>query len=168
MNGVEEYKKENKQESRGNVKYIMWFIGALLGRHLCDLIYWFLGYGPRLAGATRVSVDSTKSTVVFLVLLATFLLMNKKKLFVGTIIGLGSGLLVIAYGTRGIWVTSTVCLITLLYMLGAKKAMIMTPITIILLAIILTIMQSFRVERLVVVESRSLSRSSFFEASFSM
>jgi hypothetical protein len=121
-------------------------VGGLLGRHLCDVIYWFIGYGPQLGGVSRASVDSTKSTVVLVLLLAIYLVVGRKRLLLGAIIGLGSALLVVVYGTRLIWVSSVLCCVLFLYMFGARKAIILVPLVAILAFGSLKLIKSIRGE----------------------
>lgn len=131
------------------------FIGALLGRHFCDVIYWLAGYGPRLAGAPRASVDSTKSTVVLLLLLSIYLIMGKKRMLLGTIIAMFSGLLVIIYGTRMIWISSVLCSVVLLYIFGARKSVIMVPLVLLLLSATWKIIQSVREESMLATSQKA-------------
>jgi hypothetical protein len=133
------------------------FTGGVLGRHLCDLIYWLAGYGPLLGGTSRASVDTAKSTVVFALLFAIYLVMRKAKFLTGCIIGLISGLLIVVFGTRLIWLTSALCCMVLLYIFGAKRAVIAVPVVFLLVIGSLKVIQSLRGEALEVVAQRAES-----------
>ncbi len=111
------------------------FIGALLGRHLCDLLYWMLGLGQTMWGVSRGSVDSAKSGVVFLLLFSIYLIVGRKKILIGTIMGLLCGLLVIVFGTRMIWITSVLCCAVLFYVLGVKKGFLAFPVVLLVVAL---------------------------------
>ena len=55
------------------------FVGAVLARHMIDFVYAILGMGTLFGDVTRVSVDSTKGTVVFVLLLSFFLILRRKR-----------------------------------------------------------------------------------------
>jgi len=131
------------------------FIGSLLGRCLVDIIYWLTGYGAVMGGVSRASVDSTKSTVIFVLLYAIVMIMRRKKFLLGPIIGIGCVLLIIVYGTRMIWLTSVLCCVILLYIFGAKRAVIAVPIVILLAFGSLKLVRWYQVESLEVVAERA-------------
>lgn len=108
------------------------FVAAILGRCLCDLVYWFLGYGPLLAGTSRASVDSAKSTVIFILLFAVYLTMRRRHFVVGPLLAVMSGMLIIIYATRTIWLTTGLCVFVLLYLLGTVRALLTLPVVLIL------------------------------------
>lgn len=121
-------------------------VGGLLGRLFCDVIYWFAAYGPQLGGATRVSVDSAKSLVIFLLLFAIYLIVIRKRLLLGTVLGLGCGLLIVVFSTRLIWLTAVLCCMVLLYILGAKRMIIAIPVILVLAFGSLQIIRRVRAE----------------------
>jgi hypothetical protein len=131
------------------------FIGALIGRHLCDLVYWFAGLGPTLGGVSRASVDSAKSAAVFLLLFSIFLIIKKKKILTGSAIGLLSLILIVVYSTRMIWLTAAVCCMILLYLYGAKRSILIAPLLVILLFGTVKIIRSYRAKSLEVATGRT-------------
>ncbi|HBR18946.1 MAG TPA: hypothetical protein DD726_01870 [Phycisphaerales bacterium] len=109
------------------------FIGGILGRHLCDIAYWAIDYGPMVGGTSVGSVDTVKCTVVFLLLFAIYLIMKRKKIITGSILGILSVVLIIIYNARSIWALAAMCSMLLMFLYGAKKAFIAVPIVLILL-----------------------------------
>ena len=108
------------------------FIGGIFGRHLCDMVYWAIDYGPMVGGTSVGSVDTVKSTVVFVMLFAIYLIMKRKKIITGSIIGILSVVLIIIYNARLIWVLAVLCCMLLMLLYGAKRAFIAIPIVLIL------------------------------------
>jgi len=132
------------------------FVGGLLGRLFCDVVYWIVGYGPQFGGVTRVSVDSAKSTVVLALLFAVYLLVIRKRIFLGTVLGLSSGLLITVFSTRMIWLTAPMCCAILLYMFGAKRVIIVVPVVLVLAFASLQIIRRVRAESIEALSGRTL------------
>ena len=135
------------------------FIGGLLAVHLRDVIIWFLGRGPLLGGVSRASVDSAKSTIVFVLLFGIYLIIKRGRIFLGTIITLASLLLVIVFATRMIWLTSAFCCMLLVYLLGAKRLLIAVPVVLILTFGTWKLIKSVQITSLDVVTRRAQSFS---------
>ncbi|HEX40837.1 MAG TPA: hypothetical protein ENN81_02095 [Phycisphaerales bacterium] len=109
------------------------FLGGLLAVHLGNMIYWLSGRGPMIAGISRASVDSAKSTIVFVLLFGIHLIAIRRRLLLGTILALGSVLLIIVFATRLIWLTSIICVVILLHLLGVKRILLLSPVAALLI-----------------------------------
>lgn len=121
-----------KRHPRDLAKFAAVFIGSILARHLIDFAYWLLGKGAVFDEAVRVSLDSTKGTVVFLLLFAMILVMLQKRFFVGGILGIISGLLLVVYTARGLWVSSLIGVAIFFLMMRVSKWVLALPIVAIL------------------------------------
>ena len=97
------------------------FIGAVLARHLIDFVYWLLGIGSYFAGANRVSLDSTKGTVVFMLLISLSLIFVWRRRLLGSVLGVISSVLIVVYTTRMLWVTSIAAVIIFVGMMRTTK-----------------------------------------------
>jgi hypothetical protein len=107
--------------------------GVLLARHFVNVVYFLIGHGGRgLTGAIRVSVDAAKSTVIFALLFGLYLTLKKKRFVLGPVISLGSSILVVVFATRMIWLLAIVGCAILLYIYGAKRALIMLPVVLVM------------------------------------
>ncbi len=80
-------------------------IGVLSARFAADLLYFMTDYGPQMSGVNRISLDSSKGSVVFLAYFGVFLVIAQRRYVIGALIGVVSVLLVITFGTRMLWVT---------------------------------------------------------------
>jgi len=105
------------------------FVGVLLARHFIDLLYFITNFGPAIAeGVSRVSVDSAKGGVVFLVFFGTILIWVRRRVLLGSVITISSILLLAAYGTRMLWVTFFLGGIVLLLTLGIRRSVFFVSI----------------------------------------
>lgn len=121
------------------------FIGLLLARHMVDLVYFIFNWGPAIAeGVSRVSEDSGKGGVVFLIFFGLMLSWRSgvlgrdrkisglyrrdglrsslRRLFLGPAIALPAVLLLAAYGTRLLWITFAIGALVLLSILKSGRS----------------------------------------------
>jgi hypothetical protein len=107
------------------------FIGALLARHLSDLIYVFLNLGPQInEGATRGSLDSAKGCIIILIYIGILLVLVFKRFLSGILMSMASVLLLAVYGTRELWITFIMGLFILLFKFNIRRylfALIIIP-----------------------------------------
>lgn len=113
-------------------------VAGLTARHLADLLYLFIGYGPTfegsIDGANRVSLDSTKSGIVFLVILGILLVATlPRKAVWGFLIAIPTVMVAESYGTRMIWVEFFLTIPIILIMVKWRQL----PLAIITIAIVL-------------------------------
>ena len=130
------------------------FAGAVLARHIINFFYWVLGIGSRFAGVNRVSVDSTKGTVVFLLFAAIVLMVQQKKIIIGGGLGLVSALMLAAYSTRGLWVSAALGVFLLLFLMGERKKVFMMIVMAVLAYGSIRALMVFRPENLDLVRKR--------------
>lgn len=98
------------------------FIGALLARHLMDFIYVIANIGPEIAqDVSRGSEDSAKGGVVLLIYLGMVLILTKRHILIGGTIVISSVFLLVAYGTRNLWITFMLGLLVLISLLELRK-----------------------------------------------
>lgn len=115
-------------------------VAGLFARHLVDLIYLFIGYGPtfegKIDGTLRVSLDSVKSGIVFLVIVGVFLVsILPQKAGWGFLIAVPAVMLTVAYGTRMIWVEFFITIPIILFMVkGRQIPLAVVSIMIVILA----------------------------------
>ncbi|MFC1692645.1 hypothetical protein ACFL1R_03985 [Candidatus Latescibacterota bacterium] len=105
------------------------FVGGILARHFIYFFYWLNGIGSIYAGINRVSVDSTKGTVVILFLLSVYLLLVRKRLLWGGLMGAFSGLLIIVYTTRMIWLTTVIGIFCIIFTMRLSRWILVISIT---------------------------------------
>jgi len=117
-----------KSQPSAFVDFGLAFLGAVLARHAIDFAYATLGFGAQFGDVVRVSVDSTKGTVVFLLLFSLFLIMRTRYILWGNVLALASALLLVVYATRGLWVSAILGLILFALMMNAKKLLIALPV----------------------------------------
>lgn len=99
------------------------FVGVLLARHLLDLFYVVMNIGPAIAeGVTRGSEDSAKGAVAFLALWGIIMIWRQKRLLLGMAVTIPSVLLIVAYGTRNLWITFVLGFVVLLLILGIRRS----------------------------------------------
>lgn len=103
------------------------FVGCILARHLIDFAYWLLGIGSEFAEVNRVSVDSTKGTVVFMFFFAMVLIMRQKRFLIGGVLGIVSAVMLVVYTTRGLWLSAMLGVCLLLLLLRARKLVLALP-----------------------------------------
>lgn len=120
--------------------------GSLLGRHLVDLVYWFLEIGATLAGIVRVSVDSAAGGVVFMLLLGVYIAFMKKKFILGLFLGLAGCLLLVAYATRMLWVTAMMGFVILFLIFEFKRGLLVLPIMLVVVFGGITLLKVLRPE----------------------
>lgn len=114
-------------------KFLAVFAGVLLARHFMDFIYVATNLGPAIAeGVTRGSEDSAKGAVVFLVFLGLILICIHKRVILGMALVIPAILLVVAYGTRNLWITSILGLIILALYLGLRRSLSFIAVGVIL------------------------------------
>jgi hypothetical protein len=82
------------------------FIGAVMARHGATFVLWLNGVGSVHVGVNRASVDSTKFTLAILFILAVYTVLIKKRPIRGGVLGTLSGLLIVVYTTRMLWLTT--------------------------------------------------------------
>ena len=98
------------------------FIGVLLARHLMDLMYVIVNIGPEIAqDMSRGSEDSAKGAVVILVYLGMALILAKRHMLIGGAMVISSVVLLVAYGTRNLWITFMLGILVLISFLGLRK-----------------------------------------------
>lgn len=100
------------------------FLGAIAARHVVDFGYWLLGIGSYFETVTRVSVDSTKGTVAFLLLFALAMIVERRHVLLAGIIVVGSSVLLIVFMTRGLWLSTALGTVLFLHIIGAKRSTI--------------------------------------------
>lgn len=106
-------------------------VGVLLARFAADLLYFMTDYGPQMSGVNRISLDSTKGSVVFLAYFGVFLVIARRQYILGAIIGIASVLLVITFGTRMLWVTFIIgAVVLMLLMARTWRAVAVLAVTI--------------------------------------
>jgi len=111
------------------------FIGALLARHLTDLVQFAVNFGPDIAeGVSRGSTDSAKGGVVFLIFWGACLFLLQKRPLLGIIISIPSVLLLAAYGTRMLWITFICGVIVMFVFLKLRQSLVFFIILIFLAA----------------------------------
>lgn len=99
------------------------FVGVLLARHLIDLVYFVANLGPVIAeGVSRASEDSAKGCIVFLVFFGVTMIWAHKRVLLGSTISILSVLLLVAYGTRMLWITFVLGCFILLFVLGFRRS----------------------------------------------
>lgn len=117
------------------------FIGVFLARHMVDLVYFIFNWGPAIAeGVSRVSEDSGKGGVVFLVFFGLMLSWRSgvlerdrayrhdgfrsyfRRLLLGPAIAMPAVLLLAAYGTRLLWITFAAGALVLLSILKSRRS----------------------------------------------
>jgi len=103
------------------------FLGASVAKFLGDFCFWLLELSGPAMGSSSVSADSAKSSIVLLLLLAIYMLMTARRVFLGCALGLACGVLIVLFGTRLIWITSLLCTSVLMLLYGAKRATILVP-----------------------------------------
>ena len=109
------------------------FAGVLLARHLMDLIYLIANVGPAItAGVSRGSTDSAKGGVVFLLFFGVILTWSQRRLLLGIAVAIPSALLLLAYGTRNLWVTVMLGTVVLLLLLDLRRSVLFLSITIVM------------------------------------
>jgi len=112
-----------KKKSKNLNKILALFIGVLLARHLIDLIYVISNIGPAIIpGVTRGSVDSAKGGVIFLIFFGIGLIWAQRRIFIGMSIVIPSVLLLVAYGTRNLWITFTIGSLLVIIYLGLRRS----------------------------------------------
>jgi len=110
------------------------FTGALLARHLMDLVYVTANVGPTIAeGVTRGSEDSAKGAVAFLLFLGLILVWKLKHPLLGIVIVISSTILLVTYGTRNLWITTILGFMMLILFLGLRRSFSFIIIGIVLL-----------------------------------
>lgn len=122
------------------------FIGVLLARHAVDLFYFIFNWGPAIAeGVSRVSEDSGKGGVVFLIFFGLMLSwrreflrpdsrtcfryvelsINSRRFLLGPAIAMPAVLLLAAYGTRLLWITFVAGVFVLLFILKSRRSVLL-------------------------------------------
>lgn len=98
------------------------FICLLLARHMMDLIYVIANIGPEIAqDVSRGSEDSAKGAVVILIYLGMALILAKRHMLTGGAIVISSVVLLVAYGTRNLWITFLLGILVFISFLGLRK-----------------------------------------------
>jgi len=97
-------------------------IGVLLARHLMDFIYVIANIGPEIAqDVSRGSEDSAKGAVVILVYLGIILIMTKRYVLIGVTMVISSVVLLVAYGTRNLWITFMLGIPIFIVFIGLRR-----------------------------------------------
>ncbi len=147
---------------RGDRKYLSQvvavFVGVLFARHLVDLIYVIANVGPVLsAGVSRGSEDSAKGGVVFLLYFGLILFVIQKRPILGILITIPSVILLVAYGTRNLWVTFVFGVLVLLLFTGVRRWLILVPVGVVLLSVGIWALRLVNPRSLEIVQVRSRS-----------
>lgn len=122
-----------KKDPRYLYNILCVLIGVLLARHLMDLIYVAANMGPAIAtDVTRGSLDSAKGGIVFLLFLGLIFIWTKKYILLGILIAIPSIVLLIAYGTRNIWITFLFGVFVLALYLGLRRSFALMMIVVVL------------------------------------
>lgn len=118
-----------KRDSRSLPLILSVLVGALLARHLMDLVYFIANYGPVIIpGVSRVSVDSAKGGIVFIIFFGTILIWAHNRFLLGAVIALPAILLLATYGTRMLWITFLLGAVVLLLLLGLRRSIFFVAI----------------------------------------
>lgn len=117
-----------KSNPGSHIDFMAAFLGATLARHSIDFLYALLGFGAQFGDVVRVSVDSTKGTVVLLLMFGLYLMIRHRYLFFGKALTLMSGLLLIVYATRGLWLSALLGLFVFARMMNLRKLFLSIPI----------------------------------------
>jgi len=109
------------------------FTGVLLARHMADLIYLVANVGPAIAtGVSRASEDSAKGGVAFLVFFGLSLILIQRRLLLGIAVTIPSVLLLVAYGTRNLWITFLLGAVVSILLLGLRRSVLFISIAAVL------------------------------------
>ena len=121
-----------KDDTNYLIKVLTIFTGALLARHLMDLIYVIANVGPAITtGVTRGSEDSAKGCIAFLIYLGLVIIWMRKRLLYGMAIVVPSVLLMVAYNTRNLWITFLFGTVILILCIGLRRSLPLLAIGII-------------------------------------
>lgn len=117
------------------------FIAAVAARHLLTFVYWLVGIGSVHDGINMASVDSAKSTVTLLFLIAMNLVLLRKRPVVGGGLGVISGILVAVFITRLIWLTTIAGAVVTLLTMRLSRWVVALPIIAVLVFASLTLLE---------------------------
>ena len=107
------------------------FVGVILARHFVDLIYLVFDFGSLLGeGVNRVSIDSAKGCIIFLVFWGFCMIWTRTNRQFGVILSILSLILLITYGSRLLWVTFFLGSVILLSICGRQRISILITIAI--------------------------------------
>jgi hypothetical protein len=99
------------------------FTGGLLARHSMDMVYFVFNMGPSLtADVSRVSLDSAKGAVVFLIFFGAMLVLMRGRYVLGGLISACATLLLAVYGTRLLWITFPIGALLLSFFMGLRRS----------------------------------------------
>ncbi|TFB10144.1 hypothetical protein E3V36_04700 [Candidatus Marinimicrobia bacterium MT.SAG.2] len=134
------------------------FVGVLLARHFIDLLYFVANFGPAIAeGVNRVSEDSAKGGVVFLIFFGVILIWVRKRVLLGSAITILSILLLATYGTRMLWLTFLLGGIVLLSILGIRRSVFFVSMMGLLTTVSIWTLFITKPESLEVITARSIT-----------
>lgn len=118
--------------------FCMLIIAAVLARAAIDFSYFILGAGPSISGVSRGSTDSGKSAVGFLFLLSIWMIARNRLIPLAIILGLVSGILIVVFATRMLWITAFGGTLIMLFAMGKYRMLLMLPIALLMAYAILT------------------------------
>lgn len=136
------------------------FTGVLISRFTCFFVYWLTEYNPTyVLGVNRVTTDSTKSSVIFLMLFGMYLIVKKKRIFIGSSMVIISTLLLFVFATRFNWVMVVVCCAIMMYLLGLARMALILPIVIVLMISSVKIISAFSPETALMLSDKAKTMS---------
>ncbi|HXV77646.1 MAG TPA: hypothetical protein VD788_15135 [Candidatus Polarisedimenticolaceae bacterium] len=130
-------------------------VGCSVARHLLDLAYWGLDIGSMLAGVNRVSVDSTKGTVVLLLIAGVFLIVTRRAVVLGAIVGVTSSILLAVYVTRMLWLTALLGIIVVLLAQRTNRRVLVIPVAAAVLFVAIQLIETLNPDSMRLLEYRS-------------
>ena len=103
--------------------YVLYtLIGGLMARHFVDFIYLINDAGAKLAqDVTRVSEDSAKGGVNYLIFFGLLLFFLKRMKIIGATLAIIGVVLLVTYSTRFLWITFALGVMLLIYLLSWRK-----------------------------------------------
>jgi hypothetical protein len=108
------------------------FIGVLFARHTMDLVYFLSNMGPAIAeGVSRASDDSAKGGAAFLAFFGLMLVWAHRRVAIGSLVATVAVLLIAAYATRYLWITFTIGVLLLVFLLDLRRYLLFLSVAVV-------------------------------------